>query len=147
MLFASTSDDAEQSATDQIDKWILYLRRVLPLALQVHQDKNSMLSEVLCKQDKDIWDLFCEVASLSAFDRHIIALDDTSIALGPRGVALDDQVTLVHGCDLFIILRPTSDHYYEVVGPASIPGPYQRDPADAVRSWGMEVSFQEMQLR
>jgi hypothetical protein len=133
--------------TDRIEEWSVYLRRVLPLALQMHLDKNPRLSEVFWKGDQYIWDVFCEAASSDAFGALIIVLDNGSLALGPPCVALDDQITLVQGCDLFMILRPTNDHYYEVVGLAGMVGPYQRDPADVVPSWGMEVSFQEMQLR
>jgi hypothetical protein len=147
VMFGCTSDLVKQMGTDRIEEWSVYLRRVLPLALQMHLDKNPRLSEVFWKGDQYIWDVFCEAASSDAFGALIIVLDNGSLALGPPCVALDDQITLVQGCDLFMILRPTNDNYYEVVGPAGMVGPYQRDPADVVPSWGMEVSFQEMQLR
>lgn len=68
---------------------------------------------------------FCASVPLNGshmLNRHMLLTDSKLLGLGPRGLARDDVVCVLYGCGVPMMLRPTSNDNFLVVGECYIHG-------------------------
>ena len=85
------------------------------------------------------------ITLLSGFRRTIFHTSDGLIGVGPPGTAVDDQVCVVHGCPLPILLRPTTvGDQWQHVGTCYVLG--LPDGEEDTEFWSEERETSEFQL-
>lgn len=149
VLLLKSRDVYEPPPNGMLDDLRGFLKMMFSAILLCHVRRswNIDLEGFVGSEVYNVWRSFYMSIQERTWGRFIIALDDGRLALSPDSAREGDEIFLVQGCPMYMILRSGQDQYHEVVGPMQISGHYDKDPGKDFRSGDDDLSLREVHLR